>query len=100
MSLDSANEICREWNFLGSCPAGNSGEEFKEIIFHSFWMILDFSTGAELFWEFFLGGIIFFLWFQLKMERFQVVVVYLWWCGGVFVVVWWCFCGGVVAFLW
>ena len=44
MSLDSANEMCREWNFLGSCPAGNSGEEFKEIIFHSFWMILDFST--------------------------------------------------------
>ena len=26
------------------------------------------------------------------------VVVFLWWCGGVFVVVvflWWCFCGGV-----
>ena len=33
-----------------------------------------------------------------------VVVVFLWWCGGVFVVVflWWCFCGGVfvVVFLW
>ena len=34
-------------------------------------------------------------------------VVFLWWCGGVFVVVfsWWClcgdvFCGGVVVFLW
>ena len=32
-------------------------------------------------------------------------MVFLWWCGGVFVVVWWCFlwcfCGGVfVAFLW
>ena len=22
-------------------------------------------------------------------------MVFLWWCGGVFVVVWWCFCGGV-----
>ena len=21
--------------------------------------------------------------------------MFLWWCGGVFVVVWWCFCGGV-----
>jgi len=32
-----------------------------------------------------------------------VVVVFLWWCGGVFVMVvlLWCFCGGgVVAFLW
>ena len=28
------------------------------------------------------------------------VVVFLWWCGVVFVVVvWWCFCGGVVLFL-
>ena len=29
-------------------------------------------------------------------------MVFLWWCGGVFVVVWWCFCGGVcvVVFLW
>ena len=30
------------------------------------------------------------------------IEVFLWWCGGVFVVVvvWWCFCGGVVVFLW
>ena len=33
-------------------------------------------------------------------------MVFLWWCGGVFVVVFfgfaflWCFCGGVFAFLW
>ena len=27
-------------------------------------------------------------------------MVFLCWCGGVFVVVWWCFCGGVVVFLW
>jgi len=29
--------------------------------------------------------------------------MFLWWCGGVFVVVVflrWCFCGGVVVFLW
>ena len=27
-----------------------------------------------------------------------LAVVFLWWCGGVFVAVWWC--GGVVVFLW
>ena len=27
-------------------------------------------------------------------------MVFLWWCGGVFVVVWRCFYGGVVVFLW
>ena len=30
-------------------------------------------------------------------------MVFLWWCGGVFVVAWWCFCGVLVVvflFLW
>ena len=27
------------------------------------------------------------------------MVVFLWWCGDVFVLVWWCFCVGVVVFL-
>ena len=26
-------------------------------------------------------------------------VVFLWWCGSVFMFLWWCFCGGVVVFL-
>ena len=29
-----------------------------------------------------------------------VLVVFLWWCGAVFVVVFLCFCGGVFVFLW
>ena len=28
-----------------------------------------------------------------------VVVVFLWWCDGVFVFLWWCFCVFVVVFL-
>ena len=37
----------------------------------------------------FCGGVVAFL-----------VVVFLWWCGGVFVLVFLCFCGGVLVFLW
>ena len=75
--------------------------------------------GADLFWEcfsFFFGHFFFFGLRALCLRSFQLTwcgwVVFLWWCGGVFVVVflwwcgsafmflWWCFCGGVVVFLW
>ena len=65
--------------------------------------------GADLFWEFFsfLGGHFFFfgLW-ALCLLSFQLTwcgwVVFLWWCGGVFVVVllWWCLCGDVFVVVW
>ena len=42
----------------------------------------------------FCGGVFVFLWWCFCGG----VVVFLWWCSGVFGVVWWCFCGGVVVF--
>ena len=49
-------------------------------------------------WWCFCGGVVVFLCWCGSV----FVEVFLWWCscGGVFVLVWWCFCVGVVMFLW
>ena len=53
----------------------------------------------------FCGGVVMFLWWCVGVFVVMVVwwcfcgggaVVVLWWCGDVFVVVCWCFCGGGV----
>ena len=52
-------------------------------------------------WWCFCGGVFVVVWWCFCDGVFVVVfVVFLWWCGAVFVVVFLCFCGGVFVFLW
>ena len=61
-------------------------------------MVVWCSTGVVLEWCF-CGRVfvVVFLWWCGGVFFGGGVVVFLWWCScGVFVVVWWCCCGGVV----